>query len=89
VVFHAAAYKFDMGEPLRIVNLAHRMIRMAGYMPGDEIKMNYSGLRPGKKLNEEFFSENEKLVSSHHPKIMKVMKNEFEGDFEELKGGID
>jgi FlaA1/EpsC-like NDP-sugar epimerase len=45
-------------------------------------------LRPGEKLYDELFSENEKLVSTHHPKIMKVMKNEFEGDFEELTGEL-
>ncbi len=49
MVFHAAEYKFDMGESMSIVKLAHRMISMAGYMPGEEIKINYSGLRPGKK----------------------------------------
>ena len=60
------------------------MIWLTGYVPGEEIEIKYSGLRPGEKLYEELFSENEKLVSTHHPKIMKSIKNEFEGDFEEL-----
>jgi FlaA1/EpsC-like NDP-sugar epimerase len=81
-------FVFDMGEPVKIVDLAHRMIRLAGYVPGEEIEIKYSGLRPGEKLYEELFSENEKLVSTHHPKIMKAMKNEFEGDFEELTGEL-
>jgi FlaA1/EpsC-like NDP-sugar epimerase len=81
-------FVFDMGEPVKIVDLANRMIRLAGYVPGEEIEIKYSGLRPGEKLYEELFSENEKLVSTHHPKIMKAMKNEFEGDFEELTGEL-
>jgi FlaA1/EpsC-like NDP-sugar epimerase len=81
-------FVFDMGEPVKIIDLAHRMIRLAGYVPGEEIEIKYSGLRPGEKLYEELFSENEKLVGTHHPKIMKAMKNEFEGDFEELTGEL-
>jgi FlaA1/EpsC-like NDP-sugar epimerase len=77
-------FVFDMGEPVKIVDLANRMIRLAGYVPGEKIEIKYSGLRAGEKLYEELFSENEKLVSTHHPKIMKSIKNEFEGDFEEL-----
>lgn len=81
-------FVFDMGEPVKIIDLAHRMIRMAGYVPNEEIEIKFSGLRPGEKLYEELFSEAEKLVSTHHPKIMKAMKNEFEGDFEELTGEL-
>lgn len=77
-------FVFDMGEPVKIIDLAHRMIRLAGYVPNEEIEIKFSGLRPGEKLYEELFSESEQLVSTHHPKIMKAIKNEFEGDFEEL-----
>ncbi len=81
-------FVFDMGEPVKIVDLANRMIRLAGYVPNKEIEIKFSGLRPGEKLYEELFSENEQLVSTHHPKIMKAMKNEFDGDFEELTGEL-
>jgi FlaA1/EpsC-like NDP-sugar epimerase len=81
-------FVFDMGEPVKIVDLAHRMIRLARYVPGEVIEIKYSGLRPGEKLYEELFSENEKLVSTHHPKIMKAMNNEFDEDFEKLTGDL-
>jgi FlaA1/EpsC-like NDP-sugar epimerase len=55
----------DMGEPVRIADLAERMIRLAGYRPGIDIKIEYTGLRPGEKLYEELFDPREILGPSH------------------------
>lgn len=55
----------DMGEPVRIADLAERMIRLAGYRPGVDIKIEYTGLRPGEKLYEELFDPREILSPSN------------------------
>ena len=65
-------FVFDMGEPVRIVDLATKMIRLANLIPEKDIKIEFSGLRPGEKLHEELFSDHEKLMQTHHPKIMKA-----------------
>ncbi|OJX83869.1 MAG: hypothetical protein BGP01_10710 [Paludibacter sp. 47-17] len=63
-------YIFDMGKPVKIVDLARKMIRLAGYIPEEEIKIVYTGLRPGEKLYEELLNKKEQTQSTHHPKIM-------------------
>ena len=63
-------YVFDMGKPVKIVDLARNMIRLAGYIPDEQIKIKFVGERPGEKLYEEVFSSNEKLKETHHEKIM-------------------
>jgi FlaA1/EpsC-like NDP-sugar epimerase len=74
---------FDMGEPIRIVDLAKRMISLSGQVAGTDIEIQFTGLRPGEKLFEELFSKNEQLVATHHPKILKALRNELCGQFEE------
>jgi FlaA1/EpsC-like NDP-sugar epimerase len=59
----------DMGEPIRTADLAEKMIRLKGHEPGRDIKIVYTGLRPGEKLHEELVSPTEKLSPTHHPKI--------------------
>lgn len=63
-------YVFDMGEPVKIVDLAHRMIKLSGYQPNVDIKIVYSGLRPGEKLYEELLSDDTKNLPTSHEKIM-------------------
>lgn len=63
-------YVFDMGEPVKIVDLARRMIKLSGYTPEVDIKIEYIGLRPGEKLYEELLSNNATTVPTHHSKIM-------------------
>ena len=63
-------FVFDMGEPVKIVDLAKNMIRLAGYTPDVDIKIEFIGERPGEKLFEEVFSKNEKMKETHHEKIM-------------------
>jgi len=54
----------DMGQPVKIADLARQMIRLAGLKPGEDIQIAYTGLRPGEKLHEELFSPHEELVPS-------------------------
>lgn len=61
---------FDMGEPVKIVDLAERMIRLAGLIPGKDIKIEFTGLRPGEKLYEELLNNKEYTRPTHHEKIM-------------------
>lgn len=60
----------DMGEPIRIRELAEQMIRLAGYEPERDIPIVYTGLRHGEKLHEELFYERETLKDTMHPKIL-------------------
>ncbi|MDQ7010676.1 MAG: nucleoside-diphosphate sugar epimerase/dehydratase [Mariprofundaceae bacterium] len=63
-------FVLDMGEPVRIADLAGQMIRLSGLMPGEDIEIVYTGLRPGEKLYEELFHASESLKKTTHPKIM-------------------
>ncbi len=65
-------FVFDMGQPVRIVDLARKMILMAGLEEGKDIEIRYTGLRPGEKLSEELLDDRESLLSTHHPKIMRA-----------------
>jgi FlaA1/EpsC-like NDP-sugar epimerase len=61
---------FDMGKSVKIVELAKKMIRLAGLVPNQDIRIQYSGLRPGEKLFEELLNDNENTMPTHHEKIM-------------------
>ncbi|HRO40763.1 MAG TPA: polysaccharide biosynthesis protein, partial [Flavobacteriales bacterium] len=63
-------YVFDMGQPVRIADLADRMIRLSGLEPGKDILIKYTGLRPGEKLFEELLAEQEGNQPTHHPRIL-------------------
>lgn len=63
-------YIFDMGKSVKIVELAKKMIRLAGLVPNQDIKISYSGLRPGEKLFEELLNDSENTIPTHHEKIM-------------------
>lgn len=71
---------FDMGEPVRIVDLAKKMIQLSGLELGKDIQITFTGLRPGEKLVEELLNTNENTIPTHHPKIMiaKVREYTFE-----------
>ena len=62
-------YVFDMGEPVKVLDVATNLIRLSGLEPYKDIKIKFVGLRPGEKLYEELFSEDEPMMSTHHPKI--------------------
>jgi FlaA1/EpsC-like NDP-sugar epimerase len=63
-------YVFDMGEPVRIADLAEKMIRLSGREPGADIEIVYTGLRPGEKLYEELLATSENTLPTHHPRIL-------------------
>ncbi|GAB2786133.1 nucleoside-diphosphate sugar epimerase/dehydratase [Rhabdobacter roseus] len=63
-------FVFDMGEPIRIEDLARRMIQLSGFTAGRDIQIEYSGLRPGEKLYEELLNDSEQNLGTHHPKIL-------------------
>ncbi len=71
---------FDMGEPVKIVDLAKKMIKLAGLIPEKDIRIEFTGLRPGEKLYEELLTKEEEVIPTHHKKIMiaKVSENDFE-----------
>lgn len=60
---------FDMGEPVKITDLALKMIKLAGLQPDKDIKILFTGLRPGEKLYEELLNVGERTMPTHHPKI--------------------
>jgi FlaA1/EpsC-like NDP-sugar epimerase len=62
-------FVFDMGEPVRIADLAQKMIQLSGPDAIKNIKINYTGLRPGEKLYEELLSDKEHTLPTYHPKI--------------------
>jgi len=64
-----AIYAFDMGDPVKIDTLARRMIELAGLVPDKDIKVEYSGLRPGEKLYEEVLSDKENSYPTTHDRI--------------------
>jgi FlaA1/EpsC-like NDP-sugar epimerase len=82
-------FVFDMGKPVKIVTLASQMIKLAGLTPDKDIKIVYTGLRPGEKLYEELLNEKETTLPTHHEKI-KIAKvcstsyQEIVHDLEEL-----
>ncbi len=63
-------FVLDMGEPVKILELAENMIRLSGLEPGQDIRIEYIGLRPGEKMHEELFYAREELVGTGHPKLM-------------------
>ena len=68
---------FDMGSPVKIADLAKRMIELAGFIPDEDIKIEYTGLRPGEKLYEEVLSNTENTLPTSHdriPEMVKLMK---------------
>lgn len=71
-------FLFDMGSPVKIIDLASKMIRLSGLEPGKEIIIKEVGLRPGEKLYEEVLNDEENTLPTYHPKIMlaRVRANE-------------
>ena len=61
---------FDMGQPVKIIDLAKKMIRLAGFTPDKEIEIKIIGLRPGEKLFEELLNDTSKTLPTHNEKIL-------------------
>ena len=80
-------FVFDMGTPIKIRELARRMIELAGYQPDTEIKIQYTGLRPGEKLYEELLSDEENTLPTQHPKIRVAQARTYE--FEQFSLAVE
>jgi FlaA1/EpsC-like NDP-sugar epimerase len=63
-------FVFDMGKPVSIADLAKKMIRLYGYLPGVDIDIKFTGLRPGEKLYEELLMDSENTTATYHEKIL-------------------
>lgn len=68
-------FVFDMGESVKIIDLAKKMIRLSGLEIGKDIEIKITGLRPGEKLYEELLSSEENTIPTHHPQILKAKCN--------------
>jgi len=71
-------FMFDMGSPIKIADLAKKMIRLYGLVPNIDVAIKYSGLRPGEKLYEELLTDGENTVKTYHEKIMIAKVREVE-----------
>ena len=80
-------FVFDMGQPVKILDLARNMIRLAGYIPEKDIPIVFTGLRPGEKLYEELLNQKETTIPTENEKIMVARVRE--EDFDQVKELID
>lgn len=69
---------FDMGQPVKIADLAKNMIRLAGFEPGKDIEITYTGLRPGEKLYEELLNQKETTIPTKNKKILVAKVREYD-----------
>ncbi len=74
-------YVLDMGEPVRIVDLAETMIRLSGKEPGNGVPIEFVGARPGEKLHEELWSDTETVTPSSHEAILLVTRPPIDADW--------
>jgi len=79
-------YVFDMGSPVKIVDLAKRMIELAGFIPNKDINIEFIGLRPGEKLFEELLNDKETTIPTEHEKITIASVRQYE--FEKVQSAI-
>src|ERR1043166_1859660 len=66
-------FTLDMGPPVKIVDLAWQLIALSGFVPNQDIRIEFTGLRPGEKLYEELSYEGENITPTRHPKIMRLV----------------
>jgi FlaA1/EpsC-like NDP-sugar epimerase len=80
-------YIFDMGKPVKIIDLANKMIKLAGFIPDKDIMIEIVGLRPGEKLYEELLNDTSKTIPTYHEKIMiaEEIQDEYENLHDEIK----
>jgi FlaA1/EpsC-like NDP-sugar epimerase len=79
-------FLFDMGEPVKIIDLAKKMIKLAGMEPGKDINIEFTGLRPGEKLFEELLNKEEEVIPTHNKKILIAKVIEY--DFDQINDSI-
>ena len=75
-----------MGEPVKIIDLAKKMIRLAGFTPYKDIEIKIIGLRPGEKLYEELLNDTSKTLATHNEKIL--IAEEIHDDYDKVNAKI-
>ena len=80
-------YIFDMGKQVKIIDLAYKMIRLAGLEPEKDIEVKYIGLRPGEKLYEELLTDTSKILPTHNENIM--ISREDPEDYDTIVNALD
>jgi FlaA1/EpsC-like NDP-sugar epimerase len=76
---HGEVFVLDMGEPVRVYDLAMDLIRLSGLEPGADVEVRFTGARPGEKLYEELFFKGAHVVPTDHPKILRARDSESNG----------
>lgn len=86
---NGSSYLLDMGQPLKIIDIAALLIRFSGYEPGKDIKIEITGKRPGERLSEPLWDENEEPVKTGFPKIFKLRQKQTaeEAEDDDVKTG--
>ena len=79
-------FVLDMGEPIKIHDLAKQMIELSGFVPDEDIKIEFTGLRPGEKLYEEPIHQAENVHPTNHPKLRRLVGN---GDVEDINSDLE
>jgi FlaA1/EpsC-like NDP-sugar epimerase len=74
-------FVLDMGEPVKIVDLARNMIRLSGKEPETEIAIEFIGAKPGEKLHESLWNEGEKVVPTSHPKLLRATRKPIDAEW--------
>jgi len=69
-------FVLDMGEQIHVATMARNMILLSGHRPGHDIKIEYTGLRPGEKMYEELFDDTERVEGTMHQKIKRAIGRE-------------
>jgi FlaA1/EpsC-like NDP-sugar epimerase len=83
-------FLLDMGEPIRIVDIATDLIRLSGLMVGTDIQIKFTGMRPGEKLYEEMFFSAENVLRTDHPKVLRARNGILpEGVMRRIQGLVD
>lgn len=77
-------FTLDMGKPVKILDLARQLIELSGFTPDKDIRIEFTGLRPGEKLFEELSYQGERIAPTRHPKIMRFLSEPL--PFEEVRG---
>jgi FlaA1/EpsC-like NDP-sugar epimerase len=73
-------FVLDMGEQIKVADLARNMIVLSGLVPDEDIRIVYTGLRPGEKLYEELFEAAERVETTPHPKIRRAVRDRWQGE---------
>ena len=74
---NGSVYVLDMGEPVKIVDLANDLIKLSGLTPGEDIEIVYTGVRPGEKMFEELLTDEENTTATHYAKIFSAKTSGF------------